>query len=122
MAQSIYTSSYGQMSVHSEIKEVTDYFVRSLINKAPRFKVNCFAQELANSLLVLCVNGEPIETKDLLKNADGYWVFRQANYVCPLLMDVLNKCAIAPVELLSLISGGLKLLFPLMVLLTLYVF
>ncbi|KAI6183754.1 hypothetical protein M3Y97_00522800 [Aphelenchoides bicaudatus] len=88
------------MTMHSEVKEVSDYFVRSLIYTVPRFKVNCFAQEFANSLLCLLTSEKPTESKDLLQNPEGYWIFRQMNYLCPMLMNVLNKCAISPIELM----------------------
>jgi hypothetical protein len=107
-------------AMHSEIKEVVDYFVRALIAKVPRFKVNCFAQELANSLLSVLVSEHPTDLKDLirklafnvinintlfLENPEGYWIFRQMSYLCPMLLNVLNKCAISPVELMAVVAG-----------------
>jgi hypothetical protein len=55
------------LDMHSEIKEVVDYFVRALIAKVPRFKINCFAQELANSLLALLMLEHPTDSKDLMR-------------------------------------------------------
>jgi len=84
--------------MYSEIKEVTDFFVRHLINKIPRFKINSFAQELSNSLLVQA--DQPDALRDLPKNPEGYWVMRNAGFVCPLLLNVLNKTAISPAEVM----------------------
>jgi len=89
--------------VHSEIKEVVDQFVHSMIAKLPRFKINCFAQELANLLLTSYFAENPGVNEDLPKNAKNYWTFRQGDYLCPLLINALNSCAISPFEFMHLI-------------------
>jgi hypothetical protein len=85
--------------LYSEIKEVTDFFVQHLINKLPRFKINSFAQEFSNALLAQS-QAEPDASRDLPKNPEGYWVMRNLGYVCPLLLNVLDKTAISPAEVM----------------------
>jgi hypothetical protein len=52
--------------VYTEIKEVTDVFVRAVISKLPRFKINCFAQEFSNDLLQAFFSENNENNKDLL--------------------------------------------------------
>jgi len=86
--------------MYSEIKEVTDFFVRHMVNKLPRFKINSFAQEFSNSLLGQFQTDKPDVLRELPKNPEGYWVMRNAGYICPLLLNVLNKTAISPAEVM----------------------
>jgi len=80
--------------IYSEAKEITDFFVRHLVRQVPRYKINCFAQELSNSLLTHSKDHSSLKL-DLPGNPAGYYILRDADKVAPLILDALEKTAIS---------------------------
>jgi hypothetical protein len=80
--------------IYLEAKEIADFFVRHLATHVPRYKINCFAQELSNSLLAHSNDHYSLKL-DLPGNPAGYYILRDADKVAPLILGSLEKTAIS---------------------------
>jgi len=90
----------NSMMIYSEAKEIVDFFVRHLVLKVPRFAVNCFAQELSNSLLAHSKDHSTLML-NLPENSAGYYILRDADKIAPLILDALKKTATSIQEFMA---------------------
>ncbi|KAI6187558.1 hypothetical protein M3Y98_00257400 [Aphelenchoides besseyi] len=90
--------------MYAEIREIVDYLVQPMFGAIPRTKINGFAENLANDLLVGLYNERAGVVEERVKKNDaGFWVLRDGEYLCQILVDILEGCCISQNEFMPLI-------------------